>query len=175
MAGPTLYELGAELEPIYAELEANGGELTEELAKRLDVAEGDFDAKAERVALMCRTFATQRLAVSTERKRLEARESALEKAEANLKRYLLETMRRVGRDGVRGTLVTVRVQDSPPAVRSILQAIDLEALRLAQPAYVRVTPEVVALDSRAVLEAYQKGASLPEGVSVERGKHVRFY
>jgi hypothetical protein len=84
-------------------------------------------------------------------------------------------MTRVGRDKVRGELISPAVQASPPSVKHSLTKPELEALRTKRPEWVRASEVELSLDKAAVLEAYQKGAVLPDGVTVERGKHVRFY
>jgi Siphovirus Gp157 len=172
MSGATLYEIGSELKRIYAELETNGGELTPDLEVALDAAEPAFDVKVERTALMCRMFAAQRTAVDTEIKRLEALKKSAESAEKALKARILEWMTRLGKDVVRGTLITPRVQNSPAAVRHALTPTEINRLPLR---FVRFIPASVELDSREVIAAYNAGEELPPGVSVERGKHVRFY
>lgn len=171
----TLYDATAELNAAFELLAETEGELTPEVEALLTEAGANFDAKAERVALRVNERLALAAAVGAEADRLTKRQAALEREAKALKQYLLRELSAAGRAAVEGTLATIRVQSSSPAVRAALTEAELRELAASRPALVRVVPETVALDSRAVLAAAKAGEPLPAGVTVERGTYVRIY
>jgi len=158
------------------ELIAAGGDLERlpELAELLELAEGQLANKVESVALYVRELLSTAAAIKEESARLAARAKHAEAAAASLKRYLLINMERAELKRVDGKLVTVRVQASPPAVTHDLTDADLRALYAIPvgPRFVTRT-ETFALDRKVTLAAEQTGESLPPGVQVTRGTHIR--
>lgn len=168
-----LFERTEALEILNDWLEESRGELTPAIEQLLAEAEGDFDEKAERVALYIREQIAGAAAIREEETRLHALRMSKERAAENLKRYLLLNMQQAERTKVEGTLVTVRVQKSPPAVESSLSEGELDALFGIAPRFVRLIPQRFELDKRAVLEAYKLGQVLPRGVDVTQGTSLR--
>lgn len=167
-----LYELGdalsAAMREIEEQLEASGGEFTNAMQERLDAAEGDWSAKVERVALYVRDTLMQAEAADAEATRLTNRRNSLRKrAEWLRDTYLRHAMESQGRDEVRGSLVTVRMQLNNPAASLSVP------LEMIPPAFVRVTPEKRELDKKAVLEAWRREEVLPDGIVVSRSTSVR--
>src|SRR6185312_4144229 len=101
-----------------------------ELAALMDQAEGDFEAKVERVALFILELTRTADAVAEEAKRLTARAARDKKSADALKQYLLLNMQRAECKKVEGKLATVRVQASPAAVHSALTDEDLMGMYL---------------------------------------------
>lgn len=162
------------------EIIAAGGDIgaLPELAALVDQAEGDFNEKAERVALFIRELVLSSAAVAEEGLRLARRSTQLTKAADALKQYLLLNMQRAKVKKVKGKLVTVRVQASPASVESALT--DEELARLytfgtiqGARSFVSCVPATYTLDKQAVKEAAALGEPIPAGVSVVRGNHVR--
>ena len=145
-----------------------------ELAALIDQAEGDFEAKVQRVALFILELTRTADAVAEEAKRLTARAARDKKSADALKHYLLLNMTRAECKKVEGKLATVRVQASPAAVHSALTDGELADL-WARPdnKLVRRIPETYKLDARAVIEAEALGEPIPAGVTVTRASHVR--
>lgn len=165
----TLYELGASLERIYAQLEESGGELTPEMEVDLEAVSGDFADKVERVALMIRQFQASAEVVKMEEARLAKRRAARENSAESLKAYVLAWMRRVDRLEVKRPLATVRVQDSPPSAHLL---VPVDAL---PDSLVRVVPEQRVFDAQAAIALHRAGRPLPEGVKITTGVHLRIY
>lgn len=163
----SLYEIGAEMEAIYSALQENGGELTEDLAAALDAIGEAFEIKVERTGLVVRQLGAQAEVVKAEAKRLNERAAGLEKAAANLKEYLRYHMVMAGRDAVKGPLLTVRVQSSPPS--AVLHG----TLDDLPPEFVRVVPESRVFDAKAAIAAHKAGVHLPECIAVHQSTHVR--
>lgn len=161
------------------ELRANEGVLPDELAELLAKVEGDFDKKAERVALFVRELLSTGKAIKEEEDRLVRRRRAMEHAADRLKRYLETNMLQAERMRIEGKLVTLRIQLNNPAVISELDEVEL--FRLYEnwrgdadgPVLVKQIPASYVLDKKAVLEAHKLGLDLPAGVTVERGASLR--
>jgi hypothetical protein len=163
-----LYNYADALSRIEGLLYEAEGVLTPELEQALDEAQFEFEAKAERVALMVRGFLATAAAVKIEEERLEDRRKHYERAAESLKNYLLIQLNRVGQQKVEGRLASVRVQASPPKV------LCADATKL--PADFQIIPPTVVQINRAkVLELWKSEKPLPEGVSVEVGSHVRIF
>jgi hypothetical protein len=97
----------------------------------------------------------------TERKRVRQNEYDRRRA------FLMAQMESVGLDRVERPLLTVAIQNNPPAVRCYVSP---EAL---PEAYRREIPARLEADKKALLAAYKAGAALPEGVYVERTRSLR--
>jgi hypothetical protein len=160
------------------ELRANEGVLPDELAELLAKVEGDFDKKAERVALFIRELLSTGKAIKEEEDRLARRRRAMEHAADRLKRYLETNMLAAERMRIEGKLVTLRIQMNPPAVICALESDALKSIYDYEQDFsalptVRRIPESYVLDKKAVLEAHKLGRDLPAGVTVERGASLR--
>lgn len=159
------------------ELLANEGVLPDELAELLAKVEGDFKAKAERVALFIRELLSTAKAIKEEESRLATRRKSMENAADRLKRYLEANMLEAEQMRIEGKLVTLRIQLNNPAVVCTL---DSDALAKLYPKVstwtvpiIRRIPETYALDKHAVLDAHKLGVVLPDGIAVERGASLR--
>jgi hypothetical protein len=140
------------------ELRANEGALPDELAELLAKVEGDFNQKAERVALFIREMLATGKAIKIEEERLYARRKSMENAADWLKRYLETNMLIAEKMRIDGQLVTLRIQKNPPSLardREFSQD-ELEALWVDDPALVVFTPAAYALNGSAVIAASRK-------------------
>jgi len=148
-----------------------------ELAALMDQAEGDFEAKVERVALFILELTRTADAVAEEAKRLTARAARDKKSADALKQYLLLNMQRAECKKVEGKLATVRVQASPGAVQHALSQDELAAIykigdkNIAR--FVRQVPATYRIDPKAIVEADALGEPIPAGVTITKGVHVR--
>lgn len=179
-----LYEAAAALADVNAwieehddELLANGGALPPALEELLAQAEGDFRTKVERVALKVRELKATAAAVKVEQDRLAQMVRVAENAAKSLTEYLKRQMEAAGETKVEGTLVKVRVQNNPPSLRADLSQAQLEALYHSDTeqhaALVRFIPSRLELDARAAIDLHKRGGTLPAGLTVEQGTHVR--
>lgn len=173
MAGMTLYEATAALQITDAWLEELGGELTPEMEVLLDVAEGDFATKAERVALKVKGLEAEAKAIKEEEDRLAARRKARENGAKNLKAYLGRMLEAAGKDKVNGTLVTIAFQNNPPSLQ-VPDGIDLAELFEAGAPGIEHIPASYAVNKRALLDAYKVNPEvLPNGFAVVQGRSLR--
>lgn len=167
------------------DIEKADGEVPEELVQVLDMATGDFNEKAERVALKVNQLLAESSAIGDEADRL-ARRAKSRKARADyLKRYLHLCLTKARVQKVPGLLVTVRLQKSPPSVVNSLTQQALGALYMEQlneaaegmnpiaTFWVDKVPASFKLDTKAVLAAHRAGEPLPDGITVEQGNHLR--
>ena len=91
-----LYELPDAIREIEAEIIEAEGEITDDIADRLDHLEGEFERKAEYLALLSREARAEAKAVKEEEDRLKARRTAAENREKRIKDYLLFSMQKLG-------------------------------------------------------------------------------
>lgn len=160
-----LWEVGDELSEIAVLIMEAEGELTPELAARLDMMEGAFEDKIERIALKVRELEANARAAKEEADRLARIQRSFTNAAKRLKDYTLFEMQRVGKDRVETIRAKVRVQQNGrPSIRWTL---DPDS---APEAYRRTT---VTVDTQAAYEAWKEGETLPEGFTVETGSHLR--
>jgi hypothetical protein len=153
------------------EILAAGGELPPELAALLDEAEGAFAEKVERVALYVRELQATAEAVKAEAERLGARVRAMTRTADGLKGYLQAQLERAGRDKVAGTLTTVRLALN--SVPTVTVAPDLDLATLPEELVEVPPPPSVSLNRKALQNWIAEGRILPDGITVERRKHLR--
>lgn len=170
-----LYEATDELNAAYELLVESEGELTPEIEELLAHAQGTFEEKAERVALMVRTLAANQAAAKLEAERLSKLAASAERSAESLKAYLKREMERAGVQKVERPLAKVRIQaNSAPSVTCALDVDGLRELQVKYPQIVRVIPEKLELDSRAFAAEVKRDPTFTvEGVTVERGTHLR--
>lgn len=166
------------------ELRANEGALPDELAELLAKVEGDFNQKAERVALFIRELLSTAKAIKIEEERLYARRKSMENASDRLKRYLEMNMLVAEKMRIEGKLVTLRIQKNPASLHRDreLSQVELAVLHGKNESLVIFTPASYALNGAAVIAASKKtdekddviGYECPiEGLRVQQGASLR--
>ena len=165
---PTLYELADEAERVIALLEDTDGEIADaDLAAMLDALNVAVEKKVEGVCHMIRHFESGASVVKAEVDRLRKLFASRERSAQRLEDYLMQCMDKLGMRKCETPLFTVSVvNNSVPVIRWTGRPEDLPAK------FQRLIPAESVLDSKAALEAWKKG-ELPEGFSVEQGKHLR--
>ena len=162
-----LYDLPDAIRAIEYEIIEAEGEITDEIADKLDRLEGAFERKAEYLALLSREAKAEKAAVKQEVDRLTARMRAAGNREERIKGYLLACMTRLGVDRIEGERAKVRVQDnSRPSIEWMGEddAIPEDYRRVS-----------VSVDGRRAYDDWKAGAELPEGFRVETGQHARVW
>lgn len=177
-----LYEATDAIDIVREWLVESEGELTPEIEALLNDAHDDFDAKVERVALLAEEKGANADAAEATAKAIEEvamrhrlRARVERNGVATLKEYLKREMTAADRLKVERPLARVRVQkNSAPAVKSTLDEHAIEQLfTKASPFAVRTV--TFSLDSKAVVAAAKREETLPNGIVVEYGTHVRIY
>jgi hypothetical protein len=171
--GLKLYELPDAIREVEAAIIEAEGEITDEIADRLDHLEGEFERKAEYIALLSREAKAEAAAVKQEEDRLKARRTAAENRERRLKDYLLMCMTRLGVEKVEGERAKVRVQaNGRPSITWVGKEDAIPE------AFKRVSVSVdgaLAYDTWKAAPEDERDSVLPEGFRVEVGQHVRVY
>ncbi len=117
-----LYDLSAEYETLYQALEELGNEETETELRQayidtLEGLSGEFDEKAEAVAIIAKRFAAEAEAVKQERIRLEEREKVKTKKYKLLKEYLLTNMQRARKSKVETARTVISIRNNAESVQ----------------------------------------------------------
>lgn len=182
--GIKLYEAAAQLDVVNGWIEehadeilANGGALPPALAELLDQAEGTLAEKVERVALKVRELVAEADAIKAESARLTQRHKTAAHAAESLRTYLQRVLEATGTAQVKGMLVTVALQQNPPAALGELTQEQLEYLYEGPSfgAMVSYVPASYALNRKAVLEAFKRQEPLPEGIRVAQATSLRIH
>lgn len=83
-----IYEITEELRAIYEEIEMADGELTDEVAAKLEIAQGQLQDKAESYCALIRNVSAEAEALKDEADRLTKRRRSLENLQTRLKEAL---------------------------------------------------------------------------------------
>lgn len=134
------------------EIRANEGAIPDELAELLAKVEGDFNRKAERVALFIRELQATAKAIKEEEERLRDRRKSRECAVDRLKRYLELQMLEHTIPRIEGKLVTLRIQKNPPSVTNTLTQEQLAELHRRVPEAVTFHPATYAINARYIID-----------------------
>ena len=162
MKDAALYELADMRDVLSDWLDETEGELTPMLDEILTELSGKIDEKIERVALFIREQVATAKAIGEEADRLTQRRKVREKAADSLKMYLQSQMERLGKTKVEGLLATVALQRNPPSVRTFLEP----TYTLDTERFVRVIPERVEWDRKALLDAWKEKPESIERIAV---------
>lgn len=164
----TLWEITDEYAEVGALIAEGGGELTDELAARLDAVEDSFENKVERIALVIQDKIGDAEKAKSEEKRLGAIRKYYERQASGLKDYLAQCMAAAGIRKSETPRARVRLQKS--STPSVTYGGELDAL---PESFIRVVPETRVLDKKAVTVAFKDGEELPAGLSVTYSESVR--
>ena len=165
-----LYELSAEYETLYQALEELGDEETEtELGQAytdtLEGISGEFDEKAEALAIIAKRFASDAEAVKQERIRLSEREKALNEKVKRLREYLLSNMQRTGKSKVETARAVISIRNNAESVQIEDSAAFLAWAEKHDDTLLTYKPPEIS--KTAVKDAIRAGKQLP-GASLVR-------
>ncbi len=161
-----LWEIGLELDAIGMVISDQGGELTPELEERLDKMEGEFEDKAERIALLIQTKRVEAQAAKSERDRLAKIAKAAENTADSLKDYLRFYMERQEKEKVETARVKLRVRNASQP------SITWKGEDGSWPE--QFTRIQTSLDKKAVLEAWKSSSESSEDRRVPEGFDIHF-
>ena len=158
--GLTLYQLTGAYQML-AEADAQDDEgFAAALAQLSDAIE----IKAENTAAVIRTLDLEADAIEAEAKRLQQRATTRRNRVESLKTYLMQQLAAAGKASVQGRLFTVSVQASPASV-TITDAAAVPDTYLV--------PQAPKVDARAILAFWRESGTIPPGVEVQQGQHLR--
>lgn len=135
----------------------------ETLKDTLDSINDAIEDKAENTAKVIKQLDADAEMLRNEEKRLAARRQAIENNARNLKRYLQESLEKVGMEKVKGELFTVAIQNNPPSLE-VLDERKIELDYFNHPAPV--------LDKKAVLQTLKRGIEM-EGARIKQTRSLR--
>ncbi len=161
-----LYEISTELARINDELFEAGGELTDELEKRLDGSTLDFKAKVENIGKWVLNLSSREEALDKELTRLTARKRAIENLQKRLKEYVKTCMEMTGTNKLEYTAMTIAIQKNPAAV-------EIQDEKSIPAKFLTIIPEQKVVDKKAVLAALKAGESVSGAVLADNKTHLR--
>lgn len=176
-----LYELGSAVHAL-AELMEEGEEGWQAI---LDELTENFQDKVINCAKLIKTWEAEEEVYKTEIARLQAHMKAAQHRQEWMKGYLKANMEEAGVDHVKGDVVDIRLQESPLSVNVpdnmavphaylrgtvLLPWVTITQLGLLAIAENTVMPTV---DKKAILKEFQTTETIPPGVTIEHGKHIR--
>lgn len=160
-----LYDIPEEVRQIDEELRENGGDLTPELQERIGLTKDTLQTKGRYIMELIRENTVQAEAAKAEEKRLADIRKSYENAAERQRAYLKGVLEALGMPGLDCTTVKANIQrNSQPSVK-----FDGNPGTLP----VQFTKISIELNRAAVLEAVKEGSSLPAGITVETGTHLR--
>jgi hypothetical protein len=164
-------ELAANYAAVDALLEESGGEVTEDIERLQAALDDSLPERVDQTRHVVRRAQAKKEILQGEKRSLLAlldevnRDIGVEERRiARWQGWLKAALQAAGLDSARGHHFKVSVVPSPPRV-------EVASVAALPEGYKRVTVEA---DRAALLEAYRAGETLPEGVTVERGSHLRF-
>jgi len=159
-----LWQITDDLGHLADRLIESGGVLTEDDESLLAALSEQFDAKIERIGQLVRALRVDGQAAKAEADRLAAMAKARESSAARLEEYIARCMREAQVQRVDTPTIQVRrVANSAPTIRWVGEGEVPDELAV-------VKREFSATKVKELLAA---GGDVPDGVSVERGEHLR--
>ena len=135
----------------------------DEILKALNGLEGQFDEKAENIVKVMKSIDADVKGLKDEEKRLSDRRKSLENRSINLKAYLTDSMRAIGKEKIKGNIFTLAFQKNPPSV-------DILDWRLIDNEY--LIPQIPTVDKKRVLIDLKNGVRV-DGVELKQGTSLR--
>ena len=108
-----LYEMTAQEREVLAQIEAAGGEKSEEQDAMLSKLDGDISIKVESICKIVKSMEADGVALDAECKRMGDRRKAIANKIAWLKRYIQFAMESLGKTQIKGKLLTASLRKCP--------------------------------------------------------------
>lgn len=172
-----LYELADLRQEIDAALEASDGELTDDIARLLDLWAVAFPEKVQSIVLFVRDLTGDAEKVKAEEDRLAAKRQTLLNKAKWLTGYLQRCMEAAGTEKAGGPLGEARLALNPPRVEPVttLDEPELRNIAVFAPRYV-THHEEWTLNKKAILEDYKAGTldtDIAKRVAVVQTRSIR--
>lgn len=144
----------------------DNGEIAPESLEALATLEMALEDKVDACCRVMRSYEARAAAFKEEAERLHVHQTRAEANAKRLKEYVKGVLDQLGMKKVETPLFSVRVQANPPTVKldDNYDAADLPE------EFKRIKIEV---NKTAILEVAKAGGTLPPGVEVVRGSHLR--
>lgn len=160
-----LYKIAGDLSVVIGELIENGGELSEELEKKLDDSTLAFDKKAENVLKYMLNLDGDIDILDAEIKRLQQREKFRANAKTRLKDYLLMNMIRVDIKKIEHPAFTAVVMDNPVSVEITNEK--------KIPTVFTEKRSTIYIDKTAIKNALKAGKDVPGAKLIDNKKYLK--
>jgi len=131
----------------------------------LKTVEGAIQEKAQNLAVFIKSLGADIEIIKAEEKRLADRRKALENKQSGIKNYLQSQLEMAKLGKIKTAVITVSMQNNPPAVRIID-----EAIIPAQ--YKTIVPQTFTIDKKSIADDIKKGISVP-GAESTQGRSLR--
>ena len=174
----SLYEITESYREVFALLEESEGELTPEIAARLEALDGEYDTKIQNIALFILDLEADKKKIKDEISRLSANAINTQKKIESLSKYVLGSLEFTGRK-VKTHLVSVWAQNSPPSVviddlAAIPDCYKTATIKTSLERIPESLRELATVEpsKTAIKEAIDNGEEVP-GAHFEWHKHLR--
>lgn len=158
-----LYELTEMYQNVWNLIEDEDVDI-ETLEMALNQIEENIELKAEGMAKLIKSIDGDIAALKEEENRLAKKRKALENKQKNIKTYLEYQLIGMGIDKVKTPLFTVALQNNPPSVRFIDEALI--------PEQYKVRTELVSIPKKLILDDIKEGIKVA-GCELVQGKSLR--
>ncbi len=162
---PALYAIDTALLTLLARLD-DDGELTDDPLAAIDALAMERNDKIDGICRHVRERETRAAAIQAEIDRLLMAKRTEENAVDRLKGFIKESMQKLGEKKIKTPLFTVWWQANGQPTATIEDAEKL-------PGWAMRTITNLVPDKTAIIGAWERGESLPDGVTVETGTHLR--
>lgn len=168
MSNFKLYELPLEFEQVETELIERLGELTPELEERINALNVALEDRVEAIAVLIRRNELLEEALQSEVDRLKGKQISYSRTADSLRSYLQRNLEALNRNSVKTNRFSISLcSNSRPR---IIFSVDPEQL---PEEYQMIIPAKITINKQVLLDDWQAGRGLPEGVMIERGRHIR--
>ncbi len=161
-----LYELSGKYARMLFELEDNQGEVTQEFYDEFMATDDAIEEKVENCAKALRNLEGEKIAIANEVKRLSDKKKRYENKIQSLKTYVQGQMEFVGKDSVKGEVLSVRIQNNPPSLE-----IEEDA-KIPEEYLVEQEPKI---DRKSLLKMMKESDEYIEGVSIKQTRSLRIF
>ena len=166
-----LYELAEEYRGFEQALYEAEGEITDDtaiLADAMKAVKGEFDQKVENIAKIVMNLESDAQKFDLEIARLQKRKQSLLNNANRTKLWLKGEMEIAGIYKIKGEILSVGIQNSPPSIRDE----DVDMFKLSQD--YQVTKTEVRVDKKKILDEWKANGVIPEGVAkITQNNHLR--
>lgn len=159
---PKLYELTGMYNQLWDLVEDEEIDLAQ-LEQAMQSVEGDIQEKAENMAKLIKQIDGDVTTIKAEIDRLAAKKKALENKKEGIKTYLQQQLEAVGMDKVKTPIFTVAMQNNPPSLNVLDEALIPKQYFI---------PQDPILDKAAIKDLLKQGIKVP-GTELTQGRSLR--
>jgi phosphoribosyl-ATP pyrophosphohydrolase len=129
----TLYNISNEYKAIMAAIEANEGEITDEVAPMLEIVEANLQEKAVNYAFMIKHYEDRGSLIAAEIKRLQGLKAKADKTAEKLSDRIASAMQEFGITKVEGETITLSFRKSTAIEIEAEEQLNVEFMKFSKP------------------------------------------